>query len=480
MDVKDISVTEDQLLRLALLKMDSSGLGSIFVVNDDNVLVGLVTDGDIRRWLLTGLDLSRPIKEIMNKTFISLPVEADISEILNQLNEKIKVLPLVDKQNRLVDYATNNKIRRIPVSAPLLNGNELLYVTECIKTSWVSSQGKFVKKFEELFSNYHGNRKALAVSNGTVALHLALEALNIGEGDEVLVPDLTFAASVNSIIYTGAKPVFIDVNANSWNIDVDKIEERINSKTKAIMVVHLYGLPCEMNEIVKLAKKYDLFLIEDCAEALGSYYNDYPVGTFGDVATYSFFGNKTITTGEGGMVVFKDEEVANFAAVLRDHGMSKSKRYWHDFVGYNYRITNLQAAIGVAQFERLDEFVSAKKRIAEFYDRIFNSYSYFQTPLVEKTYNNSYWLYTCLIRTDAPFERSELMEYLLGKGVETRPVFYPIHKMPPYEQYVTHEISQSIDISNRGISFPSSSNLTNLDLEYIKKTITSFLNKFNN
>jgi perosamine synthetase len=259
-----------------------------------------------------------------------------------------------NKLNQLVDYSTIYKLRSISIASPLLNGNELNYVTDCLKTNWISSQGKYVKEFERQFELYHENFNAVAVSNGTVALHLALEAIGIGENDEVLVPNLTFAASVNAIIYAKAIPVLVDISKETLNIDLNKIENLITKNTKAIMVVHLYGSPCDMNSIIEISKKYNLKIIEDCAEALGSYYYNRPVGVFGDVSTFSFYGNKTITTGEGGMVLFKDNEIAEKARVLRDHGMSKSKRYWHDFVGYNYRLTNIQAAIGVAQFERLN------------------------------------------------------------------------------------------------------------------------------
>jgi len=478
MDVNEIVITENCDIKFALTKIDENGLGTLFVVNNNFELIGIVTDGDIRRSLLKGKSLNTLVQDIMNKSYVSLPVETDATDILNKLNETIKIIPLVDNKKKLVDYASLSKVRRISVSAPLLNGNELAYVTECIKTSWVSSQGKYVKKFEELFSKYHDNRKSLAVSNGTVALHLALEALKIGEGDEVIVPDLTFAASVNAIMYTGATPILADVDPSSWNIDVDKIECLITPKTKAIMPVHLYGLPCNMTKIFELAKKYKLLIIEDCAEALGSYYGGKPVGTFGDIATFSFYGNKTITTGEGGMLVFKNEEVANYASVLRDHGMNKTKRYWHDHVGFNYRITNIQAALGVAQFERLDEFVLSKIRNAKFYNDLFDSLGYFDTPLYDNNLINSFWLYTCLVKTNAPFTRDELIDFLHQKGIETRPVFYPMHEMPLYSEFAPYKLEVSSDVSRRGISFPSSVSLSNSELEYIKKILILFINQF--
>jgi len=472
-------VHEHVPIKNALEYLNRNGLGILFVTDNDFKLLGVITDGDIRRAILRNCDISQSVVEIMNTKFTSLPIDSDNSLILSKINNAIKVIPLVDKSNILLDYATINRLRRIPVASPLLSGNELTYVMECINTNWISSQGKFVREFERVFSSHHNGFSCLAVSNGTVALHLALEALGIKAGDEVLVPDLTFAASVNAILYTGATPVLIDIDPQSWNINTELLEKYLTHKTKAIMPVHLYGHPCEMNSIIKFAEKHNLFIIEDCAEALGSYYQGKPVGTFGDVSTFSFYGNKTITTGEGGMVVFKDKKIAELASTLRDHGMDKNKRYWHSQVGYNYRLTNLQAAIGVAQFERLAEFVAAKRRTAMQYNSTLSKYDYFQLPVERENCINSYWLYTFLVKESAPFSREELMEYLNLKGVETRPVFYPMHIMPPYISYGQPEdFTTSKRVSDQGMSLPSSVNLTSFELDHICNEINFFCSKY--
>jgi perosamine synthetase len=434
-ELQSLMIQSNATIRCALESLNKSGLATLFVVNNENVLLGILTDGSIRRSLLSNYDLDCSVIDVMKSEFISFPVETDNAIILSAINDSIKVIPLTDENNRLVDYASINKIRRISIAAPLLTGNELAYVTDCIKTNWISSQGKYVRLFEDMFSKYHNNFFSVAVSNGTVALHLALVALGIGEGDEVIVPDLTFAASANAVIYSGANPVLIDIAPDSWNLNIDKLEEVVSSRTKAIMPVHLYGNPCDMEPILAFAKKYNLFVLEDCAEALGSFYNNQPVGVFGDAATFSFYGNKTITTGEGGMVLFKDKSVAVRAEMLRDHGMRKTKRYWHEEVGFNYRLTNIQAAIGVAQFERLSEFVAAKRRIAKCYNEVLIKSGYFQLPGEESNTINSYWLYTCLVNKTAPFTRDQLMNYLNNLGVETRPVFFPLHIMPPYSKF---------------------------------------------
>lgn len=480
MDVINMIVHEHVSIKNALEFLNRNGLGILFVTDNNSKLLGVITDGDIRRSLLNNCDISNPVQKIMNRKFVSLPIDSDNSLILSKIDNIIKVIPLVDKDNILIDYATINRLRRIPVASPLLSGNELTYVMECISTNWISSQGKFVREFERLFSSYHEDYHSLAVSNGTVALHLALEALGIKAGDEVLVPDLTFAASVNAILYTGAIPVLIDIEPDSWNINIELLEKYLTHKTKAIMPVHLYGHPCEMSSIVKFAQKNNLFIIEDCAEALGSYYQGKPVGTFGDVATFSFYGNKTITTGEGGMVVFKSKKVAELASTLRDHGMDKNKRYWHAQVGYNYRLTNLQAAIGVAQFERLAEFVASKRRTAIRYNEMLSKYNYFQIPAERENCINSYWLYTFLVKESAPFSREELMEYLHLKGIETRPVFFPMHIMPPYISYGnSNDFRISNRISKQGMSLPSSVNLTDFEINHICNEVAGFCSKYN-
>jgi perosamine synthetase len=270
--------------------------------------------------------------------------------------------------------------------------------------------------------------------------------------------------------------VLVDVDKDTWNISPRLIEQAITPSTKAIMPVHLYGQPCDMKSILEISKKYNLLIVEDCAEALGSKYDERPVGVFGDAATFSFFGNKTITTGEGGMIIFKDHKIAEKAAVLRDHGMSKTKRYWHDFVGYNYRLTNMQAAIGVAQFERLRFFIDAKRDLSKTYNETLNKFNFFQTPIEKEGTYNSYWLYTFLVKDNAPFKREELISYLNTTGIDTRPVFYPLHVMPPYKLYGEKvNLKTSEFISARGVSLPSSVSLSKSEIKFICSKIIEFI-----
>ena len=265
---------------------------------------------------------------------------------------------------------------KISVYQPSLTGNEKKYVNDCLDTSWISSKGKYNDLFAERFAKYIGVNYATTVSNGTLALHLALMALGIGEGDEVIVPTFTYIASVNAVKYTRANVVFVDSLEDSWQIDPKDIERHITIRTKAIIVVHLYGHPCDMDSIMAIADKHRLFVIEDCAEAIGSEYKGQKVGSFGDIAAFSFFGNKTITCGEGGMVLTNDKTLFERAIHLKGQGLAAHREYWHDIIGYNYRMTNIAAAIGMAQLEQVDAFIDRKIEIAEYYkDKRFTSES---------------------------------------------------------------------------------------------------------
>ena len=265
-------------------------------------------------------------------------------------------------------------MKRISIANPVFNGNEKKYLNECIDTGWISANGRFVEEFEKTFAELCGCKYAVACSNGTVTLHLILVAMGIGPGDEVIMPDLTYIATANSVRYVGATPIFVDSEIETFNIDVTKIEEKITERTKAIMPVHLYGLPSQMDEIMKIAKKYNLLVIEDAAEAHASKFNNQTAGSFGDAASFSFFGNKIITCGEGGMITTNDEALYKKLKLLRGQAVSPEKKYWHIDVGYNYRMTNMQAAIGLAQLENIEWHIGERKRVAELYEKYLGGY----------------------------------------------------------------------------------------------------------
>ncbi len=354
----------------------------------------------------------------------------------------------------------------IPVTEPLLEEKELEYVTDCVESGWVSSIGKYVTKFEEKFSGYCGSKHGVAVANGTVALHLALAALGITKGDEVIIPDLTFVATANAVIYTGAKPVFADVDKETWCMDTSKIKEKINKKTKAIIPVHLYGHPCDMDPIMEIASEKGLKVVEDAAEAHGAGYKGKKVGSIGDVGCFSFYGNKIITTGEGGMCVTNDGDVAKRMEFLKDHGMSKEKTYWHDEIAFNYRMTNVQAAIGVAQLEKIDGFIETKRRNAILYNDLLKDVKGVVLPVEKEWAKNVYWMYSILVE-----ERTKLMERLKADGIDSRPFFYPLHVLPPYKREGDFPVSD--DVSLRGLNLPSS---VKLKEEEIRKIVESIKN----
>lgn len=358
----------------------------------------------------------------------------------------------------------------IPIYQPSLSGNEKKYVNECLDSTWISSKGRFISEFEIKFAAYTDVRYATSVSNGTVALHLALVALGIGPGDEVIVPTLTYIASVNAIAFTGATPVFVDSVANTWQMDPDDVRRKITPHTRAILVVHLYGHPCDMDAIVAIVNEKELFLVEDCAEAFGSLFKGRHVGSFGDIATYSFFGNKSITTGEGGMVVTNDETLHDRAVHFKGQGLAKHRQYWHDVIGYNYRMSNICAAIGLAQLERADELLVMKRQVAQWYAESLNGTA-ITLHLEVGDVRHSYWMNSILV--DDPAKRDPLREALENEGIETRPVFYPVHTMPMYAQkFQRHPVAESLGW--RGINLPS---WPELKIEHVKK-ISACIRKF--
>jgi len=475
MNINDLLVDSKDNLILAIKKINSTGLGIVFVTKNGKAF-GSLTDGDIRRALLKGAETKDELINFCNKKPVILSKDSSKNMIQKNLSSRIKVIPLVDENEIIVDFATIKRLHHFMVMEPVLSGNEINYVTECIKTNWISSQGKYVKNFESEIKNMFGANFCISTSNGTTALHLALEALDIGEGDEVIVPDFTFGASVNSIIHSGATPVLVDVEKDSWNLCPKAVKDAINKKTKAIMPVHIYGNPCDMKAIMSIAKKNKLLVIEDCAEAFGATVEGKYVGTFGDSATFSFFANKVITSGEGGAVLFNSREAYEKAAVIRDHGMSKNKRYWHERIGYNYRLTNLQAAIGCAQLEQFESFKRKRKDIWNQYDSRLKKTGYFSYQKSLKNSSVSHWLYSILLRNSIEMDRDQLLESLKNYGIETRPVFYPMSRMPAFKSLANsrkNHIANSI--SQRGFSLPSSITLKRSEIDFICDSLITIL-----
>ena len=367
----------------------------------------------------------------------------------------------------------------IPVAEPCIGDEELKNVIEAVKSGWISSKGKFIKEFEKEFAKYCGVKYGVTTANGTVALHLALKALGIGKGDEVIVPTLTFVATANAVTYCNAKPMFVDSHSEYWCIDPEKIEDNITKNTKAIIVVHLYGHPCDMDWIMDIAEDRGLYVIEDCAEAHGAEYKGRKVGSFGDIACFSFYGNKIITTGEGGMCITNNEELVEKMRLLRDHGMDRHKKYWHEVIGFNYRMTNLQAAIGVAQLKKLDKFIQKKRLIAKWYTEELKELEckeliklHPEMPWAKCVY----WMYSILIEDKAKISRDELMKKLEENGIETRPFFTPMHLLPIYNSGKGLPIAENL--AKRGLNLPSSINLKNNQVSCIANTLVEAIKQW--
>jgi len=474
--LKKIICSEKNSLRQALKIIDKNAMGVCFVVDKSNKLRGVLTDGDIRRALLKNAGLDSNVKDHMNKKFLALPINSDIDQVNKYLQKKkYKVIPLCNIHGEVVDFADRDHLRSIPILSPSLNGNELNYLNDCITTNWISSKGKYVSKFENIFEVLHPKYYALAVSNGTTALHLSLVAMGIKDGDEVIVPDSTFAATINAVLYCNATPVICEINKKTWCIDDNEIKSLITSKTKAIIPVHLYGQPANMKEIMKIANENNLLVLEDCAEAIGSKIENKRVGTYGDCSTFSFYGNKTITTGEGGMIIFKNKKHYELGKLLRDHGMSNKRRYWHEMVGFNYRMTNLQAAVGVAQMERFEEIIDKKREIFNFYNRnLLNLNGISKMPFNSNNFYNSSWLYTFIL--DSHIDRDKLINKLNQQGIELRPSFCSLSEMPPYRNFrKSLSLKNSYLLSQKGVSLPSSIMLNEIQLKFIVQSLANFL-----
>lgn len=471
--INNITIYSDSTLRDAMQAIGEGEIGiSILVEKDTKAFIRTVSDGDIRRALLQGHGLQNKTEVLGSQQSVTVEQSTRREDINSLFSSIIRIIPCLNDKNQVIDLFFCDNRSNLPVAKPYFDAEEIALVNECIVSGWVSSGGKFVFEFEDMVARQCNRKYGISCSSGTSALHLALLAMGISEGDEVIVPTLSFIASANAVTYTGAKPVFVDSDFKTWNIDPAEVEKAITSKTKAIMPVHLYGHPADMDAINKIADRFDLLVVEDAAEAQGAFYKEKPVGSLGAVATFSFFGNKVITTGEGGMIVTDDEEIASKCRILRDHGMSPDKRYWHPELGFNYRMTNLQAAIGVAQMRKFDLIIEKKKTISSKYVAELSGVKGIGLPPDESWASNVYWLFTILIdENEFGASVSELSDALKSNEIDTRPVFYPIHTQPIYARRL--DCPNAEKIHEMGLSLPSSPDLRSDDIERTCKIIKS-------
>lgn len=366
----------------------------------------------------------------------------------------------------------------IPVNQPLLNGNEKKYLNDCIDSGWISSEGPFVSQLESQFAASVGRQHGVAVSSGSAALEVAIACLKIGHGDEVILPTFTIISCAAAVVRSGAKPVVVDCDPITWNLDISQIEAKITPQTKAIMAVHIYGLPIDMDPLLTLANQYGIWIIEDAAEMHGQTYRGQPCGSFGILSIFSFYANKNITTGEGGMILTDDEALAERCRSLRNLCMQSEQRFVHSELGWNFRMSNLQAALGVAQLERLDEIVARRRQIGLMYIDMLNDVSCLQLPLTQTNYaQNIYWVFSVVLRDNAPYDNAkEVIDQLRSHRIGSRPFFWPMHLQPIFLSmglFATTTCPVAEKIAKRGFYLPNSLAITEQEI----KTVVSMLRK---
>ena len=367
----------------------------------------------------------------------------------------------------------------IPVNVPRLDGKERDYLSECISSGWISSEGPFVSRFEQAFAKRLGRRYAAAVCNGTAALEVAVAALDLRPGDEVIVPSFTIISCAAAVLRAGAVPVLVDSDPETWNMVPGQIKQRITARTRAIMVVHIFGLPVDMAPVLEIAQTHGLFVIEDAAEAIGQTYMGKPCGSFGDVSTLSFYPNKHVTTGEGGMVLVDSERLAERARSLRNLCFNRDRRFVHEELGWNFRMSNLQAAVGLAQLERLDEHVQRKRQIGRQYNRMLANVERLQLPLPATEFaENLYWVYGVVLEESVPFDAEEAMQRLRLRGIGTRPFFWPMHEQPVFKRkglFANVECPVASRLARRGFYLPSGIGLRDSEISRVAEEVQSLL-----
>jgi len=453
MKSKSIELLEEgSTIADALKSSNQEPYGICFFKNIEGKLAALFTDGDLRRLLIEKSDLNYKINKSDFKSFQFAIEGTPIKKMIEICNDKIKILPILDKKGFLIDYFIyQNKSSSIQISQPdILRGNELKYLIDAFNSTWISSNGKYIKKFETSFSNFVDCKYGVSTSNGTVAIQLALSALGVGDGDEVIVPNITFAATINAVLHCGATPVLAEVEEEFWTIDPESIKSNLSKKTRVIIPVHIYGQICNMDAICQIADQHGIHVVEDCAEAHGGMYSDKKVGSFGVISTFSFFGNKIITTGEGGMCSTNSDFYYKKMLLLRDHGMSLQKKYWHDVVGFNFRMTNLQAAIGCAQLEKIHDILDRNSKIESRYKEIFKGKSIHWQSDKDPKRKRVVWIVTAMTN-----KRDLIIKKGATLGIDIRRFFYPLNEMKIYKKYSKGEYLTSSKLSKCGFSLPT-------------------------
>ena len=467
---KNLIIFENETINKGITKLTLNGQGAVIVISKKYKALGIISDDEIRNAYLNKINTNLSCTEIYNPNFFYISQNSfkDISELIN----KYKVIPVL-KNGILVNIISRTLSESTPIAKPKIYEACKLYVNNCLNSTWVSSQGSYVDKFENYFKDFTGLKNVTSVINGTSAIELALAAFNIGSGDEVIVPNFTFGGSINPIINQGATPVIVEVNKDTWLLNFDLLKTAITKKTKAIICVDIYGNPENVNLLRQLIPK-NIKIIQDSAESLSSTFNNKHTGVFADAVTFSFYANKLITTGEGGIVCFKNKKYFNIAKLIKNHGMNSSKKYYHILPGKNLRMTNLSAAIGCGQMENINKIIEERNFIFKNYrDKLTN---YITEPKINKSATQGPWLFTGVLDK---IKSKKLITYLRTKNIEANPLFYPLNIQPAYSKYkYIYKFKNSHEIHKYGISLPTFNDILNNEQNNIIDLIKKFFDDY--
>lgn len=479
--IDSIIVQENNTIKDVMECIDKNGLGAVFVVDENKKLLGMITDGDIRRAILKGKDLNVLAKEIMNANLVVAKEGTSETELLKIMLEKtFQEIPIVNKEGMLVDLALLRELKNIPLSSPDITHKEVEVITQVLSTPYLSI-GPKIKEFEKMVADYIGVKYAVAVNSGTSGLHLCVRSLDIKDGDEVITAPFSFIASANCMLFERAKPVFVDIDENTLCIDADKIEGAITKKTKAILPVHIFGQTCQMDKIMEIAKKHNLAVIEDACEAIGGEYQGKKSGSFGDAGVFAFYPNKQITTAEGGMIVTNNEKIAKLCQSMRNQGRDEGDAWLsHSRLGYNYRMTELSAALGVVQMGRIEEMLRKRQKVAEIYNQKLGGIEAIKIPYVGSEVKMSWFIYVIRLNNKkfSRQDRDNIIEKLKEKGIGCRDYFPPIHLEPFYTGmfgYKKGDFPVTEKVSDSTIALPFYNNLAEEEIDYICQNLKKLI-----
>ncbi len=482
--ISSITLGENNTIKEAMERINETGLRIVLITDESKKLLGVVADGDIRRALLSGKNFQTLLQEIMATNPIKAVEGVPAMELLEiMIKNNIQEIPITDKNGVLSDIVLLSEIKRVPLSSPDITSKDIEAINQVLSTSFLSI-GPKVKEFEKKIADYIGVKYAVAVNSGTSGLHLCVRSLDIKDGDEVITAPFSFIASANCMLFERAKPVFVDIDEKTLCLDVDKIEEKITERTKAIMPVHIFGHSCEMDKIMELAKKYDLAVIEDACEAIGGEYKGRKVGSFGDASVFAFYPNKQITTAEGGMIVTNDENIARLCQSMRNQGRDDNNEWLsHMRLGYNYRMSELSAALGVAQIERIDEILGKRQKIAEYYNERLKGIDGIEIPYASLDIKMSWFVYVIKLDNErfSRKDRNQIMEELKKRGIACKAYFPPIHLEPFYVKMFNYQKGSfpvTERVSDSTITLPFYNNLPKKEIDYVCDSLDDIIKNF--